>query len=147
MSAQDENKECQLPYGQVCWFEVPVYDIQRASKLYAEVFEWKMNPEPRPMGMHGIKAMHMFTSLSKDFNGAFLAMEDGYEMTRYGKHDKEILPPLATFCVKDCDETLKQVGALGGRTQCHKTAIGHGQGYFARFLDSEGNVMGIWSQN
>ncbi|KAG5928317.1 hypothetical protein E4U42_000860 [Claviceps africana] len=147
MSAHDESPECQLPYGQVCWFEVPVYDIQRASRLYAEVFDWKMNPEPRPMALHGIKTMHMFTTRRKDFNGAFLAMEDGYHMTRYGKLDKEILPPLATFCVEDCEETLKQVGALGGRTQCPKTAIGHDQGYFARFLDSEGNVMGIWSQN
>jgi predicted enzyme related to lactoylglutathione lyase len=94
-----------------------VYDIKRASKLYSEIFGWIINDEAMPMDRNGLKAMHMFETPGKKLGGGFLVMEEGYEMTRYGKLDKEVLPPLPTFCVKECDQTLKQVESLGGSTQ------------------------------
>lgn len=94
-----------------------MYDIKRASKLYSEVFGWKINEDAMAMGHHGIEAMHMFESPGKKLSGAFLVMQEDYQMTRYGSLEKEVLPPLPTFCVKDCDETLKQVEGLGGSTQ------------------------------
>ncbi|KAK2596625.1 hypothetical protein QQS21_006301 [Conoideocrella luteorostrata] len=143
----DDQQQGMPEYGQICWFEIPVFDLQRASKLYAEVFGWNCHEEAKSMGEHGVKEMNFFTSADKKFNGAFLVMQEGYQMTRYGNLQKEVLPPLATFCVKDCDETLKQVASLGGSTQCPKTPIGGEMGYFARFNDSEGNIIGVWSQH
>ncbi|KID66949.1 uncharacterized protein G6M90_00g070020 [Metarhizium brunneum] len=143
MSNDTEN---QPAFGQICWLEIAVYDIKRASKLYSEVFGWKINEDAMAMGHHGIDAMHMFESPGKKLGGGFLVMQEGYQMTRYGSLEKEVLPPLPTFCVKDCDETLKQVEGLGGSTQCPKTAIGGDMGHYARFNDSEGNIIGIWSQ-
>lgn len=70
-----------------------------------------------PVGDHGVKSMYMFESKEKKLGGALLLMEEGYQMTRYGKLEKEILPVLPTFCVKECDATLKQVAELGGSTQ------------------------------
>ena len=60
--------------------------------------------------------MFMFSTKQKKLNGGLLHMKEGYEMTRYGKLDKEVLPPLPTFCVEDCDKTLAQAKELGGRT-------------------------------
>ncbi|KHN96144.1 Glyoxalase/bleomycin resistance protein/dioxygenase [Metarhizium album ARSEF 1941] len=137
----------QPAFGQICWLQIAVYDVKRASKLYSEIFSWKVNEDALPTDQHGIKAMHMFECPGKKLGGGFLVMEEGYQMTRYGKLEKEVLPPLPTFCVKDCNETLKQVEGLGGSTQAPKTAIGGDMGHYARFTDSEGNVIGIWSQD
>ena len=94
-----------------------VYDIKRASKLYSEVFGWKIDEKPMPVSRDGIDTMHMFESPEKKLGGGFLVMQEGYQMTRYGKLEKEVLPPLPTFCVKECNETLKQVEELGGSVQ------------------------------
>ncbi|OAA35069.1 Glyoxalase/bleomycin resistance protein/dioxygenase [Metarhizium rileyi] len=144
MSSDNQN---QPAIGQICWLEIPVHDIKRASKLYSEIFGWKINEEAMPMDQPGIQAMHVFAAPERKLGGALLVMEENYQMTRYGKLEKEVLPPLPTLCVKDCDETLKQVESLGGSTQLPKTAIGGNMGHCARFHDSEGNVIGIWSQN
>lgn len=101
----------------MCWLEIPVYDAGRASKFYADIFGWECSPEAMPKGEDGVKSIHFFNSDDKKLCGAFLLMEDGYQMTKYGKLDKEILPPLPTFCVKECNETLQKVKGLGGSTQ------------------------------
>ncbi|KND88880.1 hypothetical protein TOPH_06406 [Tolypocladium ophioglossoides CBS 100239] len=132
-------------HGEMCWLEIPVYDASRAQKLYTDIFGWECKPEPAPQKAPGIESMHFFTKGS--IHGAFLVLKEGYNMTQYGKLDKEVLPPLPTFCVKECDETLAKVKAHGGKMQCPKTEIGGDMGYFARFIDTEGNVIGIWSQH
>jgi predicted enzyme related to lactoylglutathione lyase len=42
---------------------------------------------------------------------------------------------------------LAEVERAGGRTVTPKTHIGEGFGYYAYFADTEGNVVGLWSQH
>ncbi|RYP04161.1 hypothetical protein DL764_004628 [Monosporascus ibericus] len=141
------DDKCTQPqkHGEICWLEIPVSDISRAQKLYADIFGWECEPDGTPKNSDGVKSLHLFNKGS--VHGAFLLMQEGYQMTQYGKLDKEVLPPLPTFCVKECDETLQKVQASGGKVQCPKTEIGGNMGYYARFIDTEGNVIGIWSEN
>ncbi|KAJ6443408.1 hypothetical protein O9K51_04587 [Purpureocillium lavendulum] len=151
------SQQCTNKVGEICWLEIPVHDAARAQKLYADVFGWECNPEAIPKGDHGVASLHFFSSKAKGINGAFLLMEEGYEATKYGKlGGKEVLPPLPTFCVEECDATLDKVKSHGGKTQWRrrpaksenspKTEIGGDMGFYARFTDTEGNVIGIWSQ-
>lgn len=61
--------------------------------------------------------MYMFNTKQKKLGGGLLLMKEGYELSRFGKLDKQVLPPLPTFCVEDCEKTLAQVEELGGCTQ------------------------------
>ncbi|RYP74977.1 hypothetical protein DL771_002625 [Monosporascus sp. 5C6A] len=135
----------QVKYGEICWLEIPVSDVSRAQKLYTDIFGWECAPDATPNNSDGVKSLHFFNKGS--LQGAFLLIQEGYQMTQYGKLDKEVLPPLPTFCVKECDETLQKVQANGGKVRVPKTEIGGNMGYYARFTDTEGNVIGIWSDN
>lgn len=102
-------------HGEICWVEIPVYDVSRAQKLYKDLFGWEYTPEPAPQHNPGIENLHFFTK--GGVHGAFLHVKEGYNVTQYGKLDKEVLPPLMTFCVKDCEEALVKAKAHGGKVQ------------------------------
>ncbi|OAQ57770.1 lactoylglutathione lyase family protein [Purpureocillium lilacinum] len=141
-----DSAEC-YKVGEICWLEIPVHDAARAQKLYSDIFGWECKPEAIPKGDHGVASLHFFSSKGNGVNGVFLLMEEGYEATKYGKLGKEVLlPPLPTFCVEECNATLEKVKNHAGETQCPKTEIGGNMGFYARFTDPEGNVIGIWSQ-
>lgn len=64
---------------------------------------------------HGVAKIYFLGKGS--LNGAFLLMQEGYHSTTFGALDKEVLPPLPTFRVADCDETLEKVKDRGGKVQ------------------------------
>ena len=47
--------------------------------------------------------------------------------------------------VTDMDGTIARVEPAGGKVVVPKTPIGPNRGFFARFLDLEGNVVGLCS--
>jgi len=46
----------------------------------------------------------------------------------------------------DIEQTLRQVENLGGKTVVAKTLIMPEEGYYGRFSDPSGNVLGLWSK-
>jgi predicted enzyme related to lactoylglutathione lyase len=46
---------------------------------------------------------------------------------------------------EDLSGCLEKVAKAGGQIIQPKTDIGQGWGFFAHFMDSEGNRMGMWS--
>lgn len=94
-----------------------MHDAARAQKLFADVFGWEFHADAMPAGKDGIVSFHMFSSQGKALNGALNLLEEGYQATKYGKLDKEVLPPLATFCVDECNATLEKVKSHGGKMQ------------------------------
>ncbi|KPM44594.1 hypothetical protein AK830_g1969 [Neonectria ditissima] len=131
--------------GQICWLEVPVLDVDRAKKFYTELFGWEFADEPRPGVGDCIKSMHFF-SKGKTLHGAFMHVEAKYQVVNHVPGDPAPMPVLPTLCVVDCAESLEKAEALGGKTAIPKTEIGGGMGFFARLIDSEGNMIGTWSQ-
>ena len=112
----------------VSWVEIPATDFERAINFYNAVFKLdlkgldfgteKMAPLPNDEGA---------ISFAPDFNPS----KDG------------VLVSLNA--AKDLDGTLVRVVENGGTVLKPKTKIeAEGRGYFALFLDSEGNRMGIY---
>ncbi|CAM1501021.1 Fc.00g101830.m01.CDS01 [Cosmosporella sp. VM-42] len=133
-------------FGQISWLEIPVRDVDRAKKFYTEVFQWQFSPEKDNMKPVGdcVKSMHFFSK--GKLNGALLEHDEKYHAINFKEDVPEALPVLPTFCTFDCDETLEVGKRFGGKTALPKTAIPNNMGFFARLVDSEGNLVGLWSQ-
>lgn len=156
-------------YGQICWFEVPVMSVSRASAFYSSVLGWECNDQegkPSPTGLE--KSIHMFNKGM--LHGAFLLLPDDDATAKVANQSppkKSV--PVATFMVESIEETIKKVEAAGGKVNMSvkssassarwtlflvfmltstspKTEIGGGMGVFARFIDTEGNLQGIWAK-
>jgi len=132
------------PTGQICWFEIPVSDTARAAKFYTEIFGWNCEMETMMSPAPGSTTVHMFNK--GNLHGAFLLMDEGKHLLNVDAADPKKLAVLTTLCVSSIDETLEKIGKSGGKTHVPKTEIPGKMGYFARFIDCDGNLLGIWSQ-
>ena len=114
------------------WFEIPVSNFDRAKSFYEKVLGTsieKMEMGPVTMGM-----------LSTDQNavGGAIVHGDGGAPSKNGTlvylNGGDDLAPL-----------LARVQQAGGTVMVPKTEIGNDFGFFAHFMDSEGNKVGLHS--
>ncbi|KAK3374687.1 hypothetical protein B0H63DRAFT_496116 [Podospora didyma] len=151
------SQSCDRPaLGEICWVEVPVTNVGRAVSFYRAVLGWqtedaKPTPdatadEKPPSPVPGIDIVHFFSK--GRLNGAFVKVSDESSLALVADEENpHKMPPLAYYLVESVDETLKKVELAGGRVHVPKTAISGGtMGFFARFVDSEGNLQAVWSQ-
>lgn len=121
--------------NRVIHFEIPFENSERVQKFYREIFGWKINKVPEMEYHFAITTdTDMNTMKPKQpggINGGLLKKDPT------GKH------PMIVIEVESIDKHLKQIQSLGGKTLMPKTTIG-GFGFYARFSDSEGNVIGLW---
>ncbi len=116
----------------VNWFELPVTDFARAKAFYETVLDVPI--ERLDMGP---VVMGMFPGDEGAVSGAIVLDENNR--------------PSSTGTVvylhggADLAVALGRVDAAGGRVLVPKTEIGHGFGFFAHFLDTEGNRLGLHS--
>ncbi|KAB5515208.1 hypothetical protein GE09DRAFT_980088 [Coniochaeta sp. 2T2.1] len=132
--------------GQIWWLEVPCKSVPRAAAFYAAVLGWKCpdpekgNPAPAP----GVATAHPFNCGM--LNGAFAKMASDDDVASVADAANQgRMPVLATYLVASIDDTLAKVEEAGGRVHVPKTEIGGNMGFFARFIDTEGNLQGIWA--
>jgi predicted enzyme related to lactoylglutathione lyase len=112
----------------VRWVEIPAKDFERAVKFYNQVFN--LNLKPLDFGSEKMACLpndEGAISLSPGFkpseNGVLVSLETGNKL----------------------DETLLQIKTAGGKIIKQKTKIeAEGRGYFALFIDSEGNRLGLY---
>lgn len=118
----------------VNWFEIPVLSFDRAKAFYEKVLGTVVEPiemGPVTMGM-----------LSCDPNGIGGAIVHGDGGT-----------PSTTGTLvylnggDDLTPMLSRVQQAGGSVVIPKTEIGNDFGFFAHFMDSEGNKVGLHSMN
>jgi predicted enzyme related to lactoylglutathione lyase len=105
--------EIKNPYGQMCWFEVPVKSVSRAREFYSSVLGWECNDlegTPSPTGR--MKSVHMFTKGT--LYGAFLLLHDA-DAAAEEIETPNTCVPLATFGVPSIEETVKKIEAAGGK--------------------------------
>ena len=114
------------------WFEIPVSNFARAKSFYEKVLGTAIEPMemgPVTMGM-----------LSTDQNavGGAIVHGDGGSPSSSGTivylNGGEDLAPM-----------LARAQQAGGTVMVPKTEIGNDFGFFAHFLDSEGNKVGLHS--
>ncbi|KAI9167283.1 hypothetical protein HJFPF1_03409 [Paramyrothecium foliicola] len=146
----DEQKLIQA-LGQICWLEVPVQDSKRAQKFYTDIFGWESlsstdAEEAAVVARPGIRSMQFFRK-GEQLNGAFIQVNEENHIANYRADNQHAVSVLASFCVENCAKILEKVVRLGGKTHLEKTEIGNSMGFYARFIDTEGNMVGIWSPN
>ena len=121
--------------NKVVHFEIPYDNEDRAKKFYQNVFGWQITKMPD-------MDYSMVTTVDSDpqtmrpktpgaINGGML------------KKDSTGPYPILVIDVEDCDAHVAKAEAAGGKVVIPKFAIGN-FGYYARIVDTEGNIIGIW---
>ncbi len=118
------------------WFEIPAKDLDRAKSFYEEVLDAKM--ETVNMEEQGMTMAFFPSDMEKGVGGA-IAQGPGLE-----PNDKGSMVYLNGG--EDLAVPLARVENAGGTVTIPKTSIGE-HGFFAQFLDSEGNRVAFHSNN
>lgn len=112
----------------VSWVEIPAADFKRAIRFYSTVFGLELQ-----VFEHGAEKMACFPS----GEGA-ISFAPGFNPSKDG-----ILVSLNTGT--DLDGTIRRIEENGGKIVQPKTKIEvENRGYFALFIDSEGNRVGLY---
>lgn len=118
----------------ITWFEIPASDFQRGVTFYENILNIKIQITE----MFGTK-MGFFPSDDKHVSGAIVKGED------YNPGTNGILIYLNGG--NDLQEILDKVENANGKIIVPKTQINPETGFFAMFIDTEGNKMAIHSKN
>ena len=120
------------PQNVAVWFEIPAADFERAVGFYEKVLGTRLTRES-----FGAAKMAVFPYAAPAMSGAVMA-GDGYRPGGEGS-------VVYLSAGKDLAGPLSRVKAAGGSVAVPKTALPDGMGYFAQFIDSEGNRVGLHS--
>ncbi|MEO1035187.1 MAG: VOC family protein [Pseudomonadota bacterium] len=118
----------------VTYFEIPVENLDRASRFYAAVFATELE---RTVIDGNDYALFRSSDGSPGASGA-LAKGDSYVPSEHGTR--------IYFSVASIDATLESVVAHGGSVAFEKTSIGE-LGWVAEFTDTEGNVIALHQES
>lgn len=118
----------------ITWFEIPSKDFSRAVTFYKAV----LNVEIEEADFFGTK-MGFLPSDGKNVSGAIVYGDD------YKPSSDGVLAYLNGG--NDLQPMLSRVEANNGKVIVPKTLISEEMGYFALFIDTEGNKLGIHSMN
>ncbi|MGV3623316.1 MAG: VOC family protein [Archangium sp.] len=114
----------------VRWFDIPVADLDRATKFYERITESKLvryGTDQITGAMFAVKGVS--GTLIKGHS--FVPSQEGSIVYLDGGDDLSVV--------------LSRVPDAGGKVLLPKTPIGEGRGFFAYFLDTEGNRVGLHS--
>lgn len=116
----------------VNWFEIPALNIQRAVAFYNHIYELDMEiVESENYAM-------AFFPADEGIGGAIVAGQ--------GCVPSETGSLLYLNGGKDLNTTLEKIEVAGGRVILPKTLINQESGYFAIFIDTEGNRLALHSK-
>ena len=115
------------------WFEIPAYNFERAIAFYNTLYSCEMETTE-------INGYSMgFFPAKKGIGGAVVCGEGCIPNTTG--------PLLYLNGGKDLSLVLSKIEGAGGRIIMHKTLINEAVGYFALFMDTEGNRLALHSKN
>ena len=117
----------------VSWFEIPAIDFQQAVNFYNHIFSIKMK-----QSISDTIAMAFFP-VNNGVGGAVIASSGSVPSTTG--------PLLYLNGGNDLNNVLEKVEEAGGRVIMPKTFINNDSGYFAIFIDSQGNKLALHSNN
>jgi predicted enzyme related to lactoylglutathione lyase len=131
ISTQQVNKDTVLKKSNpVVYFEIPVIDMDRATKFYSTVFNFKFDTT---IIDNNEMALFPFIQENSGISGA-LAKGEIYKPTKDGV--------LIYFNTANLDETLRLTNTNGGKILYPKTD--NGIGLVAEFEDTEGNRIALY---
>lgn len=116
----------------VSWFEIPAINFQQSVDFYNNIF-----------------GIQMEKNIDNNYAMAFFPVENGIGgavVAGPGSVPGVIGPLLYLNAGKDLNIVLNRVESAGGRIVMTKTLINEDSGYFAIFIDSEGNKLALHSK-
>ena len=122
--------------NKINWFEIPVADMQRAKNFYQTLFSIEMQ-ESEMMGMQ--MAFFPYENMSGKVSGALVKSSMHKPSAEGAVIYLNANPDLTQYLIK--------VEMAGGKIAMPKTHINSESGHMAFFIDSEGNKIGLHSQN
>jgi len=120
----------------VVHFEIPADNIDRAKKFYG-IFDWQIQDWPMPDGSIYVGCRTVDTDPNTHVPKEPGAINGGMIL-----RNNVSKTPNLTIHVPSIDEYAEKIKRAGGSLLKPKTAVQGGA--FAYFLDSEGNVFGLW---
>ncbi len=111
-------------------FEIPADDVGRARAFYSDLFGWEFS------AMTGFEDYWTFETgdPEQDAGGGLMARQ---------APDQGIVQ---YFQVESVADYVTKVEALGGKVIYPKSPV-PGMGWFAQFLDPEGNCFAVWESD
>ena len=131
-AALNKQKEQSAFKNFVSWFEIPAYNHFRSVAFYNYIYGIQMTS----VELNGF-AMGFFPAE----NGIGGAIVSGP-----GCVPSEIGPLMYLNGGEDLNNVLSKVNEAGGRVVMEKTFLSESAGYFAMFIDSEGNRLALHSK-
>lgn len=131
---QSKKQKAEKPFtNYVSWFEIPAVNFQQAVDFYNHIYDIDMQ-----QNINGNHAMAFFPA-KNGIGGAIVAGP--------GSTPSDTGALLYLNGGKDLNHILSKVEEAGGRVVMPKTLISEESGYFAIFIDSEGNKLALHSKN
>ncbi|MBU0696522.1 MAG: VOC family protein [Bacteroidetes bacterium] len=129
----NKKKKKETIKNYVSWFEIPAIDFQQAVNFYNHIFGISME-----QNITDINAMAFFPATT-GIGGGIVAGQ-GYVPSDCG-------PLIYLNGGSDLNNALSKVEEAGGRIIMSKTLISEDMGYFAIFIDSQGNKLALYSKD
>ena len=119
----------------ITWFEIPVTDFERAKKFYSTIYDFDM-PEAQ---VGPVRMGFLLYEQQPQRVGGAICFGQGYTPSSQGT-----LPYLNGG--SDLNIVLDRIEKAGGKVVIPKTFIAPEHGHFARFIDTEGNLVALHSR-
>ena len=119
----------------VNWFEIPVTDMARAKKFYGALLGVELMDLPSPDNSDSEMAAFPWID-DAPFSAGALLKSEGYAPSTTGT--------TVYFHCDDLSIELARVEENGGKIIVPKTSTGE-YGFFAQFIDTEGNRVALHS--
>ncbi|MEQ9263362.1 MAG: VOC family protein [Owenweeksia sp.] len=117
----------------VSWFEIPALNLKRAVAFYNQIYGIEM--ESVELNNYSMA----FFPAQNGIGGAIVAGP--------GSVPSETGTLVYLNAGNNLDTVLNRIEEAGGRIVMSKTLINDDQGYFALFIDTEGNKLALHSKN
>lgn len=114
------------------WFEIPTLDLDRAQTFYEHILGVPLKREP--MG-EGELVVFPYGG-QPHVSGALI---------HHAEYRPAVQGSVVYLSVEDLTPVLQRVSDHGGDPLVPRTEIPGDRGYFAQFVDTEGNRVGLWS--
>lgn len=120
----------------VVHFEIPADNEDRAQAFYEQTFGWKIFKSPIPNWDY-----RLANTVETDEQGMPQkpGVINGAVAARKSPEDK----PVIVINVDALDDALARIREAGGEIVMEPTPVGE-IGTYAKFKDTEGNIMGVW---
>lgn len=115
----------------ISWFEIPAYNFERATAFYNHIYDVQMETSES-------NGYQMGYFPAKTGIGGAVVCGEGCVPSSTG-------PLLYLNGGNDLSDVLSKIDDAGGRVIMNKTFISEEAGYFALFVDTEGNRLALHS--